>query len=587
MDQKELLAKRKLIYNYDSNEDIKKCTIIGGNPNGIMSFNQTPHKWANELYRAMLDRTWFATQVNVSKDKTNYPMVPENIRWAYDRVLSQLITNDSIQTNQLMDSINQYITSPIVNACLSRQSFEECMVPETEVLRDDGRWVRLDELEVGDRILAANENMVSYFTPVTNIASYNINTTMHHYHGRYFEQIVTKMHRMPIMDKNFILHIKPSINVYQMRGHDNILSLNMISHAPSFINNNTSRAVLPILGNLPSWDEGKWYTLPWTVKLAIALQADGSTSRMSIKYSEELGRETSVRKKETYNNRTVSFSFSKERKIKKLIQILNALKIKPTMNTQEKGGNVLTQTTFSFQLPESMVMSKVFYDMYDLNKFTMSSAREFIDEILCWDGWDYGNNTVGYDTTVKANADFVMAVGTIAGYRMSMSIDKDDRKETYSDLYRIRISKAKLFSSRGTVTVNEIPYNGKVYCPTVYGGLFICRYNNKVSLTGNSLHAQSYSVMAEDICQDTDRIYELYQHDEELFLKNKAVADMYSLLYQGTTPSNEDLLVAFAANQVLEELVFPGGFAFFYAIESYFPGSAEMIAEIDTLSLVA
>lgn len=102
-------------------------------------------------------------------------------------------------------------------------------------------------------------------------------------------------------------------------------------------------------------------------------------------------------------------------------------------------------------------------------------------------------------------------------------------------------------------------------------------------------HSFSYSVMAEDICQDTKRIYELWKYDEELALKNKAVADMYNVLYQGDEPSKEDLLLAFVANQVLEELVFPSGFAFFHAIEDTMSGSSEMISEIqkdETLSHV-
>lgn len=93
-------------------------------------------------------------------------------------------------------------------------------------------------------------------------------------------------------------------------------------------------------------------------------------------------------------------------------------------------------------------------------------------------------------------------------------------------------------------------------------------------------HSFSYSIMAEDICQDTERIYELWKHDEELALKNKAVADMYKILYQGSEPTKEDILLAFAANQVLEELVFPSGFAFFFSIEQIMVGSAEMIREI-------
>lgn len=103
------------------------------------------------------------------------------------------------------------------------------------------------------------------------------------------------------------------------------------------------------------------------------------------------------------------------------------------------------------------------------------------------------------------------------------------------------------------------------------------------------LHDESYSTMAEDVAKDTDYIFGLHKHDNELALKNKAVADMYLSLYKGDTPSEEDFIIACGANQVLEELVFPGGFAGMYLLGEYFPGSAELIREIngdETLSHV-
>ncbi len=51
--------KRKLIYNYSSDEDFMEAKVIGGNPNGIFNFNRCPQKWAQEIYRNMRDRTWF------------------------------------------------------------------------------------------------------------------------------------------------------------------------------------------------------------------------------------------------------------------------------------------------------------------------------------------------------------------------------------------------------------------------------------------------------------------------------------------------------------------------------------------------
>ena len=94
------------------------------------------------------------------------------------------------------------------------------------------------------------------------------------------------------------------------------------------------------------------------------------------------------------------------------------------------------------------------------------------------------------------------------------------------------------------------------------------------------VHADSYSVMAEDICQDTDRIYSMWKYDEELAIKNKAVADMYQMLYNSDDPTEEDLLLAFVANNCLENIVFLGGFAFFFSIEDILPASSEMLSEI-------
>lgn len=119
--------KAKKIFNQGSNERFEEEKIIGGNPNGIINFNRSPYNWSYPLYKNMLARTWFAEQVNVSKDKVNYSQLTSAEKRMYDLVLAQLITNDSIQTNQLMDRMNTYITESVVNALLARQTYEESM----------------------------------------------------------------------------------------------------------------------------------------------------------------------------------------------------------------------------------------------------------------------------------------------------------------------------------------------------------------------------------------------------------------------------------------------------------------------------
>lgn len=117
--------KEKKIFNQASEERFEEAKIIGGNPNGIISYNQTPHPWAYSLYKKMRARFWVPSNIDITKDKINYTNLSPAEKRAYDLVLAQLIANDSIQTNQLMDKMNSYITSPVVNACLALQASEE------------------------------------------------------------------------------------------------------------------------------------------------------------------------------------------------------------------------------------------------------------------------------------------------------------------------------------------------------------------------------------------------------------------------------------------------------------------------------
>lgn len=131
--------KEKKIFNLDSEEKYEDCKILGGNPNGILNFNRSKHQWAYKLYKNMVQRFWTPETINISKDKPNYSLLTEEEKKLYELILAQLITNDSIQANQLVDRFNQYITSPVVNAALIRQAGDE-------ILHSDSYAVMAEEL---------------------------------------------------------------------------------------------------------------------------------------------------------------------------------------------------------------------------------------------------------------------------------------------------------------------------------------------------------------------------------------------------------------------------------------------------------
>ena len=90
-------------------------------------------------------------------------------------------------------------------------------------------------------------------------------------------------------------------------------------------------------------------------------------------------------------------------------------------------------------------------------------------------------------------------------------------------------------------------------------------------------HSKSYAVMAEAICDNTDMIYEMEKHDDVLKRKNAYISSVYEELAGDVT--EEKLLLAMFANQILEGIYFYSGFTAIYALAraGRMLGSAQMI----------
>ncbi len=116
---------KKISYNPESNESLNDRMIFGGNPDGMINFTRMKYGWALNLWDTMEQNTWFPKEVQMTQDAKDYKFLSVPEKRMYDLVLSQLIFMDSLQTNNIMDNINPYITAPEINACLSRQSYEE------------------------------------------------------------------------------------------------------------------------------------------------------------------------------------------------------------------------------------------------------------------------------------------------------------------------------------------------------------------------------------------------------------------------------------------------------------------------------
>ena len=139
--------KRKKIYNPESNETVNERKIFGGNPTSIFELNKIKYQWAYDLWKVMLANTWFPEEVNMNVDKRDYweHLTPAE-KLGYDRALSQLIFMDSLQTNNLIDNVNPYITSPEINLVLVRQAYEEALHSQSYAVMVESISENTDEI---------------------------------------------------------------------------------------------------------------------------------------------------------------------------------------------------------------------------------------------------------------------------------------------------------------------------------------------------------------------------------------------------------------------------------------------------------
>ena len=92
----------------------------------MQEFNRPKYGWALKWYRTSMNHFWIPEEIPMSQDVTDYRRLPREYRESLDKTLSFLIFLDSLQTANL-PNINDYITAPEVNLCLTLQTADEAI----------------------------------------------------------------------------------------------------------------------------------------------------------------------------------------------------------------------------------------------------------------------------------------------------------------------------------------------------------------------------------------------------------------------------------------------------------------------------
>lgn len=107
--------------------------LIEGPHTKLMQVRPVRHVWARDLLKVMMNNTWSHNEVDMSEDAKQFAtgVLADSEKSAAKKALAFLSNLDGIQLNNLVNNINQHVTSPEVNQCLVRQAWEEALHVES------------------------------------------------------------------------------------------------------------------------------------------------------------------------------------------------------------------------------------------------------------------------------------------------------------------------------------------------------------------------------------------------------------------------------------------------------------------------
>ena len=199
-------------------------------------------------------------------------------------------------------------------------------------------------------------------------------------------------------------------------------------------------------------------------RLMIAAQADGSMH---------------------WKDRSIAFSFSKERKIARFLQLMadGGFQYSETHDAPRNIPGRKERRRFIVRnLPPC---SKRVYEFFDLASMGANLARAIIDEAVEWDGSRLNGTGLYYSSTSSECADFYQAVAVLAGYRTAKKVQIDPRKASYKPVHRLFIQPSVNSISAQSIRRESEPYTGEVYCVRVPAGNIVVRSGGYVTITGN------------------------------------------------------------------------------------------------------
>lgn len=456
---------------FNEEADYNDSSLLFGKDVGLFDTVNRHHPRLWDLYKEAVSFNWSETEFTFNECLKEFAR-KDDVAEIMINTLAYQWEADSVVAHTLLPLLAPFITNTELNAVLAFNTYMECLTPDHKVLVKDKGWVWIKDVVIGDTVVQydPNNNTLNY-APVQGVVAkpYNDNIITFKNKLEHFTQKVTKGHRMPVK----------WLYQFSDRGVQFSEAKDVRYHGHN---------ALPVAAR----KVGGLVELSPLDKLRIAFQADGSY--VSDKFT---GKRTGCI--------PVRFSFKKVRKINEFESLLAELGYDWS---EIKNSNEAKKDYKSFYVKvplQDFDKNWKTFDWVNLESVSYEWCREFVEYSKHWDGCDRRrskNSTclVTYTAKSRVCAEQYQTIACFAGYRAKMY-------NTTDDCLQVTVTASEHILGN-TILTEEVPYNGMVYCITVPSGAFLVKHEDKISITGNCVHAATYSEIVRNSFKDPTKVIE-------------------------------------------------------------------------------
>jgi anaerobic ribonucleoside-triphosphate reductase len=369
----------------------------------------------------------------------------------FDTLLAPFIRYDGLDFRQTKQAIQEYVFNINVP---TRVGFQ-CVSEDTEILAQDG-WKRYDQVQLNDIIATFNvEKRVIEYLPVQRVFAQPYKGKMYCLQNRISDQLLSPGHR--------VIRKKFNSDEYVLEPIEKVITLKSpfivpVGSAGRVRVHNDKDA------KSSSLDEDLIRLLAWIIADGSVDKSGRGSGRISIYQSK-------ARNPQHYAE---------------IIELCQRLELDYTERIQEGLGEPCNVIRFHAETTrwilhhfDSDKEQGIKFIPQVLLSLDAAASRVFVETYIKADGHDGCKIT----TTSEEIRDQLLHVIVHAGYGATVYIRKPDNPLSVKDRYIVRVIRHE---DTYINTVEEIEYEGVIWCPNTANETVVARRNGKVFITGNT-----------------------------------------------------------------------------------------------------